>query len=100
MSKLQSFSVFLDERLTAAALEIFGAVEKTVVEYQEENDRLRRMLRITPEIKLCIGSYRLMASAAVEIFGAVEKTVEKYQEENDRLRRLLRLTPEIKLCRI
>ncbi|CAB1345606.1 unnamed protein product, partial [Coregonus sp. 'balchen'] len=41
-------------RLTAfAAVEIFGAVEKTVVEYQEENDRLRRLLRITPEIKLC-----------------------------------------------
>jgi hypothetical protein len=39
-------------------VEIFGAVEKAVVEYQEENDRLRRMLRITPEIKLCgIGSY-------------------------------------------
>ncbi|KAK6323169.1 hypothetical protein J4Q44_G00055080 [Coregonus suidteri] len=63
MSKLQSFSVFLDERLTAAALEIFGAVEKTVVEYQEENDRLRRMLRITPEIKLCIDS--LQSSLAV-----------------------------------
>ncbi|KAK6309263.1 hypothetical protein J4Q44_G00207260 [Coregonus suidteri] len=37
-----------------------GAVEKVVAEYQEEisrskeeNDRLRRLLRITPEIKLC-----------------------------------------------
>eukprot|EP00063_Salmo_salar_P087964 XP_014062799.1 PREDICTED: uncharacterized protein LOC106609002 isoform X2 [Salmo salar] len=53
MSKLQSFRVFLNERLTEAAMEIFGAVEKAVVEYQEENDRLRRMLLITPEIKLC-----------------------------------------------
>ncbi|KAK6291746.1 hypothetical protein J4Q44_G00375310 [Coregonus suidteri] len=53
MSKLQLLRVFLNERLTAAAVEIFGAVEKTVVEYQEENDRLRRMLRITPEIQLC-----------------------------------------------
>uniref|UniRef100_A0A4W5N8B6 C2H2-type domain-containing protein n=2 Tax=Hucho hucho TaxID=62062 RepID=A0A4W5N8B6_9TELE len=53
MSKLQLLSVFLNERLTAAAVEIFGAVEKTVVEYQEENDRLRRLLRITPDIKLC-----------------------------------------------
>ncbi|XP_041740646.2 zinc finger protein 12-like [Coregonus clupeaformis] len=53
MSTLQSICVFLNECLTAAAVEIFGAVEKTVVEYQEENDRLRRLLRITPEIKLC-----------------------------------------------
>ncbi|XP_052358513.1 zinc finger protein 572-like [Oncorhynchus keta] len=53
MSKLQSFRVFLNERLTAAAVEIFGAVEETVAEYQEENDRLRRLLRITPIIKRC-----------------------------------------------
>jgi hypothetical protein len=58
MSKLQSFRVFLNERLTAAAVEIFGAVEETVAEYQEENDRLRRLLRITPIIKRCnVGSY-------------------------------------------
>lgn len=58
MSKLDFLRVFLNERLTAAAAEIFGAVEKTVVEYQEENHRLRGLLRITPEIKLCKpGSY-------------------------------------------
>ncbi|XP_042185309.1 zinc finger protein 260 isoform X19 [Oncorhynchus tshawytscha] len=53
MSKLQMLCVFLNERLSAAAVDIFGAVEKTVVEYQEENDRLRRLLRRTPEIQLC-----------------------------------------------
>ncbi|XP_014012216.2 uncharacterized protein [Salmo salar] len=53
MSKQQSFHVFLNERLTSAAVDIFGEVEKTVVEYQEENDRLRRLLRRTPEIQLC-----------------------------------------------
>ncbi|XP_012995773.2 zinc finger protein 85-like isoform X2 [Esox lucius] len=55
MSKLQLFRLFLNERLTAAALEIFGAVERTVTEYQEENCRLRSMLsnRITADIKLC-----------------------------------------------
>ncbi|CAB1344895.1 unnamed protein product [Coregonus sp. 'balchen'] len=53
MSTLQMLRVFLNERLTAAAVEIFGAVEKTVVEYQEENDRLRSLLRITQDIKLC-----------------------------------------------
>ncbi|XP_045069152.1 zinc finger protein 79-like isoform X2 [Coregonus clupeaformis] len=63
MSKLQLLRVFLNDRLTAAAVEIFGAVEKTIVEYQEENDRLRRMLRITPEIRLCkIDSLQLSVS--------------------------------------
>ncbi|XP_038843881.1 zinc finger protein 250-like [Salvelinus namaycush] len=63
MSKLQLFRVFLNERLTTAAVEIFGAVEKTVVEYQEENDRLRRLLGITPEIQLCrIDSLQLSVS--------------------------------------
>eukprot|EP00063_Salmo_salar_P037372 XP_014012207.1 PREDICTED: zinc finger and SCAN domain-containing protein 21-like isoform X3 [Salmo salar] len=63
MSKLQLFHVFLNERLTAAAVDIFGEVEKTVVEYQEENDRLRRLLRRTPEIQLCrIDSLQLSVS--------------------------------------
>ncbi|XP_029501882.1 zinc finger protein 260-like [Oncorhynchus nerka] len=53
MSKLQMLCVFLNDRLSAAAGDIFGAVEKTVGEYQEENDRLRRLLRRTPEIQLC-----------------------------------------------
>ncbi|CAB1344894.1 unnamed protein product [Coregonus sp. 'balchen'] len=53
MSTLQMLRVFLNERLTAAAVEIFGAVEKTVAEYQDENDRLRSLLRITPDIKQC-----------------------------------------------
>nr|XP_029501885.1 uncharacterized protein LOC115117555 [Oncorhynchus nerka] len=54
MSKLQSFQEFLNERLTAfAAVEISGAFAKMIVEYQEENDRLRRLLRRTPEIQLC-----------------------------------------------
>jgi hypothetical protein len=60
MYQLQLLRVFLNERLTAAAVEIFGAVEKTVVEYQEENDRLRRLLWVTPEIKQRrIGSYAI-----------------------------------------
>ncbi|XP_041728142.2 zinc finger and SCAN domain-containing protein 5B-like isoform X1 [Coregonus clupeaformis] len=69
MSKLQLFRMFLNDRLMAAAVEIFGAVEKTVVEYQEENDRLRRLLRnrITPEIKLCrIDSLQLSVSVSEE----------------------------------
>uniref|UniRef100_A0A4W5LQ30 C2H2-type domain-containing protein n=1 Tax=Hucho hucho TaxID=62062 RepID=A0A4W5LQ30_9TELE len=59
MAKLQSLSVFVSERLMVAAVEIFDVVEKVVEEYQEEisrskeeNYRLQRLLRITPEIKL------------------------------------------------
>ncbi|XP_042185875.1 oocyte zinc finger protein XlCOF6-like [Oncorhynchus tshawytscha] len=60
MAKLQSLSVFVNTRLTVATVEIMGAVEKMVAEYQEEifrskveNDRLRRLLRIRPEMKRC-----------------------------------------------
>ncbi|KAL0970714.1 hypothetical protein UPYG_G00246240 [Umbra pygmaea] len=52
MTELQLLRKLLNERLTAAAIEIFGAIEKTVFEYQEENERLRRMLRISPEKQL------------------------------------------------
>uniref|UniRef100_A0A8C4IPY7 C2H2-type domain-containing protein n=1 Tax=Dicentrarchus labrax TaxID=13489 RepID=A0A8C4IPY7_DICLA len=58
---LQSFNVFLTERLTAAAMDIYGFVEKTIIEYQEEvyrtkleNQRLQRLLDLVykPEIRL------------------------------------------------
>ncbi|KAL0962012.1 hypothetical protein UPYG_G00334630 [Umbra pygmaea] len=51
MSKLDLFNVYLNERLKAAAVEIVGAVERTITEYQEElsrskeeNNRLRVLL--------------------------------------------------------
>ncbi|KAK6311397.1 hypothetical protein J4Q44_G00170610 [Coregonus suidteri] len=62
MAKIQLLRVFLNQRLTAAAEEIFGAVAKTTAEYQEEvyrskeeNGRLQRQLDIVlkpPEIQL------------------------------------------------
>ncbi|XP_041749634.2 zinc finger protein 525-like [Coregonus clupeaformis] len=61
MSKLQLLNVFLTKRLTAAAVEIYVEVEKTIIEYQdeisrskEEIKRLRRLLDLVfnPEIKL------------------------------------------------
>ncbi|XP_010871729.2 zinc finger protein 136-like [Esox lucius] len=59
MSKLALFNVYLNERLTAAAVEIFGAVERTIIEYQEEicrskeeNERLRRRLDVNTQIPL------------------------------------------------
>ncbi|KAJ7987380.1 hypothetical protein DPEC_G00325890 [Dallia pectoralis] len=51
MSKLQSFCGFVNERLTAAAVEISEAVEKTLLEYLEENDRLRRFIQMQPGMK-------------------------------------------------
>lgn len=61
MSKLDLFRDLIRERLTTAALEIFGAVEKTFAEFQEEiynskeeSARLKRLLDIvtSPEIKI------------------------------------------------
>ncbi|KAL1020512.1 hypothetical protein UPYG_G00001020 [Umbra pygmaea] len=53
MAKLQSFLVFLNKRLAEAVVDIFGAVEKTVLEFQEENDRIQGILQKRPEIRLC-----------------------------------------------
>lgn len=54
MTKLELLNTFLNDRLTAAAEEIFRAVKETVQEYQseilrskEENERLQRLLNVT-----------------------------------------------------
>uniref|UniRef100_A0A4W5QXX2 C2H2-type domain-containing protein n=1 Tax=Hucho hucho TaxID=62062 RepID=A0A4W5QXX2_9TELE len=61
MSKIEYLRVFLNQKLITAAEEIFGVVEETIAEYQEEvshtkeeNRRLRSMLdiRSKPQIKL------------------------------------------------
>ncbi|RVE61353.1 hypothetical protein OJAV_G00169850 [Oryzias javanicus] len=44
MSSVQSLREFISERLTAAAEEIFREFEKTIVQYEDEMDRQRRML--------------------------------------------------------
>ncbi|XP_028283218.1 zinc finger protein 79-like [Parambassis ranga] len=45
---------FISERLTAAAAEIFRVFEQTVVQYEQELDRQRRLLHSTwsPEVRL------------------------------------------------
>ena len=44
---------FINERLTAAAEEIFGVFQKTIFEYEEEIDRQRKLLDVwKPEMKL------------------------------------------------
>ncbi|XP_037837198.1 oocyte zinc finger protein XlCOF22-like [Kryptolebias marmoratus] len=54
MSSVQSLREFISERLTAAAGEIFTEFEKTIVQYEEEIDRQRRLLDISskPQINL------------------------------------------------
>ncbi|XP_069026120.1 zinc finger protein 501-like [Embiotoca jacksoni] len=54
MSSVQHFREFINDRLTAAAEEIFGVFAETVVRYEEEIDRQRKLLDIVlkPEIKL------------------------------------------------
>ncbi|XP_067091677.1 uncharacterized protein [Osmerus mordax] len=51
MSELEMFREFIKERLSIEALQIFGAVENTFSEYQEEGARLP-LLDVKPEINL------------------------------------------------
>lgn len=51
---MQSLRVFLNARLTAAAEEIFGAVEKTICDYKEEMCRSKdlEISRLRMQIKI------------------------------------------------
>ena len=65
MSSVQHLREFISQRLTAAAEEIFTEFEKTIVQYEEEIDRQRRLLDITwkPRINLpAIGMKHWMSS--------------------------------------
>lgn len=44
MSSVEYLREFVSRRLTAAAEEIFGVFQKTIVEYEEEIKRQRRLL--------------------------------------------------------
>lgn len=64
MSKMLSLKVYLSERLTAAAEEIFGEVEKTIAEYKKEISRVRdleiislkmQLKRLKSDPELCLG---------------------------------------------
>ncbi|CAI5649617.1 unnamed protein product [Oreochromis niloticus] len=54
MPSVQHFRQFFNERLAAAAEEIFSAFEKTILEYEEEISRQRKLLDIAwkPAVKL------------------------------------------------
>ncbi|XP_051809026.1 zinc finger protein 391-like isoform X15 [Acanthochromis polyacanthus] len=109
MSSVQNLRELINERLTAAAEEIFTEFEKTIVQYEEEIDRQRRLLdnMWKAEIKfhttdkyfydLKMNSVQnlrelineRLTAAAEEIFTVFEKTIVQYEEEIDRQRRLL-----------
>ncbi|XP_061573651.1 zinc finger protein 664-like [Cololabis saira] len=54
MSKVNHLREFIGQRLTAAAVEILSVFEKSILEYEEELDRQRRLLDLArkPEIRL------------------------------------------------
>lgn len=54
MSSALCFRKFVSERLTAATEEILGVFEKTILVYEEEINRQRKLLDIVlkPQIKL------------------------------------------------
>ena len=55
MSSVQCLREFVHERLTAAAEEILGVFLKTIIDYEEEIDRQRKLLDgfvLKPETKL------------------------------------------------
>ncbi|XP_041758379.1 uncharacterized protein LOC121586027 [Coregonus clupeaformis] len=82
LPNIKSLRMFLNRRLTAAVDELFGAVEITIAEYQQESCRSKK------EKDRTIAEYQEQVSRA--------------KEENARLQRLLDvvLKPEIKLQRL
>lgn len=65
MTSVHFLREFISERLTAAASEIFEVFEKTIVQYEEEVDRQRRLLlelSWKPEVKLQAGGEALWAA--------------------------------------
>ncbi|KAM4745484.1 uncharacterized protein FYW61_013268 [Anableps anableps] len=54
MSSVECLKQFVNERLTAAAQEIFSVFEQTIADYEEEISRQRRLLTVVwkPQVKL------------------------------------------------
>lgn len=71
MSSLEYLKEFVNERLTAAAEEIFGVFKRTIDEYEEEVVRQRKMLAVVwkPEIKLLRTGCNLLLTRYFNYFG-------------------------------
>ncbi|XP_034042853.1 zinc finger protein 568-like [Thalassophryne amazonica] len=87
MTKVQMLRALVKQRLTAAAEEIFGLFERTIVEYEEElcrskeeNHRQRQLLDavLNPEV-------RIRATDVKQLFGSKEEIVSDEQECNSSL---------------
>ncbi|XP_053294489.1 zinc finger and SCAN domain-containing protein 12 isoform X2 [Pleuronectes platessa] len=98
MSSVQCLRDFVHERLTAAAEEIFRVFEQTVLEYEEEIDRQRRLLDIAwkPEIKLHRTVSELRPPELPEQHVCKEEKLLTDQERNPSLDQEDREPPQIK----
>lgn len=76
MSSLEYLREFVNERLTAAAEEIFGVFKRTLDEYEEELVRQRKMLAFVwkPEIKLLRTGYNLLL---IQYFSLLDNVVSR-----------------------
>ncbi|XP_031585532.1 zinc finger protein 180-like [Oreochromis aureus] len=86
MPSVQHFRQFFNERLAAAAEEIFSAFEKTILEYEEEISRQRRLLDIAwkPAVKLPrIELPHQLACKEEEVLASDQQPI--FQERNPRL---------------
>ncbi|XP_029955219.1 zinc finger protein 287-like [Salarias fasciatus] len=124
MSSVQALREFIKQRLTAAAGEIFTVFQQTIVQFEEEIYRQRKLLEINWKSQINfhrtespqqhngnqqtssnhsvrdLTTQRLTA-AAEEIFTLFQPTVVQYEEEIGRQRRMLEINwnPQIKLHR-
>ncbi|XP_030593605.1 zinc finger protein 841-like [Archocentrus centrarchus] len=101
MPSVQRFRQFFNERLAAAAEEIFSAFEKTILEYEEEISRQRKLLDIAwkPAVKLPrIELPQQLACKEEEVVAIDHQLI--HQERNSRLDQQGPELPQVKeeLC--
>ncbi|KAG7222306.1 hypothetical protein INR49_016391, partial [Caranx melampygus] len=107
MSSVESLRDFVTERLTAAAEEIFRVFKQTVVEYEEEIGRQRRLLDtvLKPEIRLHRTELPQQHASQEEeeeeeVLSSLEQEqpeppqIKEEEEEVGRQRRLLDMLPQ------
>ncbi|KAL0993815.1 hypothetical protein UPYG_G00114290 [Umbra pygmaea] len=106
MSAIVSLRVYSNKCFKADISENSGADEKTFMEYQEENRRLRRLLRITPEleIQLCrIDTLLLSLAVSKEEFPPEQQNCEQewspsLGQEDPEIRRIKEEQEELETC--
>ncbi|XP_029974963.1 zinc finger protein 449-like [Salarias fasciatus] len=96
MTSVQALREFINQRLTAAAGDIFTVFQQTIVQYEEEIDRQRRLLEIRwkPEIKTKNAEHFVASELLHQHVGADEQ--EFHQETNFSLEQEEPQSPQIK----